>query len=97
MQRIDEQTLAQVELLAKLSLSQEEKCYAMAEMEKLLTYMDELQELDTEEVDAMVHVLPQVNIFREDVVTNTDGRAMLMENAPKSKEEQLVVPKTIQS
>lgn len=97
MQRIDEATMDNVELLAKLSLSQEERGKAMSEMEKLLTYVDKLRELDTEHVDELVHVLPQVNVFREDIVTNGDGRRLLMENAPRSKEEQLVVPKTIQS
>ncbi len=95
MQRINEQTMQQVELLAKLSLSEEERACTMVEMEKLLAYMDELKALDTENVDALVHVLSKVNVFREDEVTNTDGSRMLMENAPKSKEEHLVVPKTI--
>lgn len=97
MQRIDDATMDNVELLSKLSLSWEERSKAMGEMEKLLTYVDKLRELDTENVDELVHVLPKINVFREDVVTNGDGRILLMENAPKSKEEQLVVPKTIQS
>ncbi|MBE5876342.1 MAG: Asp-tRNA(Asn)/Glu-tRNA(Gln) amidotransferase subunit GatC [Lachnospiraceae bacterium] len=95
MQRIDEETMERVELLAKLSLSEEERACTMAELEKLLAYMDELKELDTEHVDALVHVLGQVNVFREDEVTNTDGSKMLLKNAPKSKAGQLVVPKTI--
>ena len=97
MKRIDEVTMERVELLAKLSLSQEQRETVMEEMEKLLEYMDDLKELDTEHVDALVHVLPQVNVFREDVVCMEDGRELLMQNAPKSKEQQLVVPKTIQT
>lgn len=95
MRGIDEETMERVELLTKLSLSPEERERTITELEKLLAYMEELNELDTENVDAMVHVLSGVNVFREDVVQNTDGRAMLMQNAPESMEEQLVVPKTV--
>ena len=43
----------------------------------------------------MSHVFPVSNVFREDVVTNGDGKAETLANAPLRKEDSFVVPKTI--
>ena len=67
---IDDETMENVCILAKLSLSEEEKEKAKAEMQ------DE-------------------NVFREDVVTNGDNKEAMLANAPKAKEGQYQVPKTI--
>ena len=65
-------------------------------MEKMLDYIDTLNELDTDQAEPLVHILPEVNVFREDHVTN-GGRQKktLVANAPKAKEDQYIVPKTV--
>ena len=99
---IDDETMENVCILAKLSLSEEEKEKAKAEMQKMLDYVEKLDELDTSEVEPMSHIFQDENVFREDVVTNGDNKeAMLanacavLANAPKAKEGQYQVPKTI--
>ena len=47
---IDDETMENVCILAKLSLSEEEKEKAKAEMQKMLDYVEKLDELDTSEV-----------------------------------------------
>ena len=84
---IDDETMENVCILAKLSLSEEEKEKAKAEMQKMLDYVEKLDELDTSEVDE--------NVFGEDVVTNGDNKEAMLANAPKAKEGQYQVPKTI--
>ncbi|NCB91194.1 MAG: Asp-tRNA(Asn)/Glu-tRNA(Gln) amidotransferase subunit GatC [Clostridia bacterium] len=93
--KIDDATMENVEILAKLALTSEERQKAMDEMEKILDYVEKLNELDTDQADPLVHILPNVNVFREDVVTNDDGRDQSLANAPKSKDGQYVVPKTV--
>lgn len=93
--RITEETLDYVGILAKLELSEEEKKAARKDMEEMLDYIDKLNELDTNEVQPMSHVFETVNVFRQDVVTNTDGHADALSNAPQKKERSFVVPKTI--
>lgn len=93
--KIDDVTMDNVEILAKLALSSEERTKAMEEMEKILAYVDKLNELDTSEVEPLVHVMPGVNVFREDEVTNGDGSEESLMNAPKKKENQYMVPKTV--
>ena len=60
----------------------------------MLDYIDTLNELDTSGVEPMSHVFPVHNVFREDVVTNTDERDKVLANAPEAKEGAFVVPKT---
>lgn len=93
--KIDDVTMDNVEILAKLALTPDERKKAMDEMEKILTYVEKLNELDTDTVEPLVHILPDANVFREDVVTNGDGREESLANAPRKKEGQYIVPKTV--
>ena len=72
--KISDETIEYVGILAKLELSDTEKEAAKADMEKMLDYIDTLNELDTSGIEPMSHVFPVNNVFREDVVTNGDGR-----------------------
>ena len=57
--------------------------------------VEKLDELDTSEVEPMSHIFQDENVFREDVVTNGDNKEAMLANAPKAKEGQYQVPKTI--
>lgn len=93
--KISDETIEYVGILAKLELSDEEKEAAKADMEKMLDYIDTLNELDTTGIEPMSHVFPVSNVFREDVVTNGDGKDDTLSNAPQRKEDTFEVPRTI--
>ena len=69
--KISDETIEYVGILAKLELTDEEKEAAKSDMEKMLDYIDTLNELDTAGIEPMSHVFPVSNVFREDVVTKT--------------------------
>ena len=83
---IDDETIENVCILAKLSLGEEAKAKAKQDMQKMLDYVEKLDELDTDGVEPLSHIFGDENVFRDDVVTN---------GAPKEKEGQYQVPKTI--
>lgn len=93
--RIDEETMENVCVLAKLSLEGEERKKAKDEMQKMLDYVEKLQKLDTEGVKPLTHIFQEQNVFREDVAANGNERENMLANAPKKKDGQYVVPKTI--
>ena len=93
--KISDETIEYVGILAKLELSEKEKEEAKADMEKMLDYIDVLNELDTDGIEPMSHVFPVNNVFREDVVTNGDGSGDILANAPLMKDQSFKVPKTI--
>ena len=92
---ISDETMEYVGILAKLELKDEEKESARQDMQKMLDYVDKLDELDTSGVEPMSHIFEDENVFREDVVTNGDNHEAMLANAPKQKENQYQVPKTI--
>ena len=92
---ISDETMEYVGILAKLELKDEEKESARQDMQKMLDYVDKLDELDTSSVEPMSHIFEDENVFREDVVTNGDNHEAMLANAPKQKEDQYQVPKTI--
>lgn len=93
--KISDETIEYVGILAKLELAEQEKRDAKADMEKMLDYIDTLNELDTEGIEPMSHVFPLNNVFRGDIVTNGDGSADTLANAPVKKDQSFKVPKTI--
>ena len=92
---IDDETIENVCILAKLSLGEEAKAKAKQDMQKMLDYVEKLDELDTDGVEPLSHIFGDENVFRDDVVTNGDNKEAMLANAPKEKEGQYQVPKTI--
>ena len=90
---ISDETMEYVGILAKLELKDEEKESARQDMQKMLDYVDKLNELDTSKVEPMTHIFEMRNVFREDEVTNGDDRDAMLANAPEVKEGQYKVPK----
>lgn len=93
---ISDETIEYVGILAKLELSETEKEQAKKDMGRMLDYIDKLGELDTENVEPMSHIFPIQNVFREDVVTNSDTREALLSNAPEQKDSMFMVPRTFE-
>lgn len=94
--KIDDAIIEYVGILAKLELSAEEKEAAKKDMERMLNYIDQLDELDTSKVEPMSHIFNEYNVFREDEVTNGDCSAQMLKNAPQQKANQYQVPKTVE-
>lgn len=94
---ITDETIDYVGILAKLELSDEEKEQAKKDMGRMLDYIDKLGELDTTGIEPMSHVFPVQNVFREDVVTNGDGSADTLKNAPEEKDGMFMVPRTFEA
>ena len=94
-QIIDDTIMENIEILAKLALTCEEREKAREKMQEMLDYIDTLNELDTEGIEPMSHVFPIKNVFRQDVVTNEDGSKDTLANAPLQKNNSFKVPKTI--
>lgn len=89
---ISDETIEYVGILAKLSLSEEEREQAKQDMGRMLDYIDKLNELDTTGVEPMSHVFAVQNVFRGDEVTNGDESEDMLRNAPAEKDGMFAVP-----
>lgn len=91
-------TLKDVEYVAKLArleLSPEEKVTFQRELDKIIKYVDQLNELNTENVPVTSHVIPMQNVLREDEVLPSLSSAEALANAPRKKKGFFRVPKVI--
>ena len=95
MVKVDAKVLEKAEVLSKLKIAPSERERTMGEMETLLTYVERLNEVNTEGVLPLSHGEPGESSLREDTVTNSDGRETTLLNAPNQKNGQIVVPKTV--
>ncbi|NIS60596.1 MAG: Asp-tRNA(Asn)/Glu-tRNA(Gln) amidotransferase subunit GatC [Proteobacteria bacterium] len=82
--------------LARLMLSDEEKDEFVVQLDDILTYMDKLNELNTEKVEPTSHVIPVKNVFRNDEIREPLSREPSLENAPETEKGFYKVPKIIE-
>jgi aspartyl/glutamyl-tRNA(Asn/Gln) amidotransferase C subunit len=66
-------------------------------MNAILEYVETLNELDTEEVHPMSHVLNLKNVWRDDKPTNPKKTKELLSNAPMTERDYYKVPKILES
>ncbi len=85
----------QVAYLARLELTEQEKQIFTQQLTAILEYADKLNELDTEQVEPLHHILPIYNVMREDVVQPGPPREETLSNAPLVEDGQFKVPRII--
>ena len=66
------------------------------QMDSILTYMDNLSKVDTENVKPTTYALPMQNVFREDVVKPSLPREAALANAPLQEDGYFKVPKVLE-
>jgi aspartyl-tRNA(Asn)/glutamyl-tRNA(Gln) amidotransferase subunit C len=81
--------------LARLSLNPEEIETFTRQLNDVLAYVAKLQEVDTEGVPPLTHVIPLANAFREDEAKTGLDRDESLANAPERGEGAFVVPRVI--
>ena len=82
--------------LARLHLSDAEKQEAARSMSNILGLIDQMQSVDTANVEPLAHAFEAVQRLREDVITETDHRDELQEIAPETEDGLFLVPKVIE-
>jgi aspartyl-tRNA(Asn)/glutamyl-tRNA(Gln) amidotransferase subunit C len=81
--------------LAHLRLDPAAKAAMQRDLESILQYMETLNELDTSDVEPMMHVLPLSNVFRQDVVSASLDRDTALALAPKTDGAFFLVPRIL--
>jgi len=95
--KIDKGLIDYLETLSCLSLSDEEKERLSGDLKEILSYMEQLGEVDTENTPERSHPFDNVNSFREDEVQPSLDRELVLKNAPNRNAEMFIAPKTVDS
>ena len=87
------QDVEHVAKLARLDLTEEEKVKFSKQLGDVLKYVEQMNEVDTSNVEPMAHAIDFVNVMREDVVKYEQSKEELMKNAPDAEDGFFKVPK----
>ena len=93
---IDKETVEKVAHLARLELAEDEKEKMIADMNKILGFMDKLNEIDTSGIEPLVYMTNEINTVREDVIKQEVTHEEALLNAPKHDKDFFLVAKVIE-
>ncbi|MGH7320322.1 MAG: Asp-tRNA(Asn)/Glu-tRNA(Gln) amidotransferase subunit GatC [Candidatus Rokuibacteriota bacterium] len=82
--------------LARLELSPEDKERMRSQLDAILGYMEKLRQVDTIGVEPTTHVVPLLNVMREDEVRPSYPVEAMLANAPEPEGEYFRVPKILE-
>lgn len=81
--------------LARLNLSDKEKGNLTEDLNKILSYVDQLNEVDVEGVEPLVSVIEKDTVLREDVARPSLSQKDALKNAPEKNSDYFKVPKVL--
>jgi aspartyl-tRNA(Asn)/glutamyl-tRNA(Gln) amidotransferase subunit C len=93
---VDKATVRRIAKLARIALPEERVESMVCELNNILSWVEQLQEVNIEGVDPMTSVVAQKIKMRDDVVTAGGDAAAIMANAPQSEDNFFVVPKVVE-
>lgn len=93
--KIDQTLISRLEHLARLELSSEEKEGIRNDLNNILQMVEKMNEVNTDNVEPLVYINEQFNVWREDEVKNQVDRQEALKNGPDTDDAFFKVPKMI--
>lgn len=93
---IDKDTARKVAHLARIEVAEDQLDALAGELNGILGFMEQLNEVDVEGVEPMTSVTPMKLKRRVDAVTDGDQQAKILANAPDAREGFFAVPKVVE-
>lgn len=94
--KVDETTVRRIARLARIKITDEEAKSLEGELSGILNWVEQLDEVDTTNVEPMTRVVPIVLAKRLDRITDGDKSDDIVANAPMSEDHYFVVPKVVE-
>ena len=93
---LDKSEVEKIAHLARLHISEEDVGEVTKRITDILTLIDQMQSVDTDNVEPLAHPLDVVQRLRADEVTEADQRDKLQQLAPQTEQGLFLVPKVIE-
>ena len=94
--KVTKKDIENVAVLSRLSIPEEDQEQTIQDLDEILTYMDNLQSVPTDDVKPTTYTLPIQNVFREDEVRETLPREAALQNAPLRENGYFKVPRVLE-
>ena len=93
--KIDEVLVDKLSGLAKLEFDPESKTEIINDLNKIIRFVEKLNELDTEGVEPLTYMTEEVNTLRDDIAKTSINKEDALKNAPKKDSDYFIVPKVL--
>ena len=93
---LDKATVARIATLARIRLPELEQAHLAGELTAILTWIEQLNEIDTTGIEPMSSVAAMQLPMREDLVTDGNCRDRILANAPEAMQGFFAVPKVVE-
>lgn len=93
---INKETLEKIAHLARLEFDEKSEEKMLRDINNMLSFVEKLQELNTDDIEPLQSMTFEINQFREDKVKDQLSHDKGLKNAPKKDEEFFRVPKVIE-
>lgn len=94
--KISHEEIQKIALLSRLHIPDEKLVETEKALSDILTYVEQLEELDLTDVQPMAHAVPLYNVYREDKVVPSLDHELALSNAPEEDNGYFKVPRVIQ-
>ncbi|MFC0523657.1 Asp-tRNA(Asn)/Glu-tRNA(Gln) amidotransferase subunit GatC [Pontibacillus salicampi] len=96
MSRISKEQVKHVAHLARLHVSEDEADMFTKQLDDIITFAEQLNELDTDHVEPTTHVLDLKNVMRKDEPKEWISQEDALKNAPEKQDGQFRVPSVLE-
>ena len=94
--QITDELIMRLESLSRIELTSEQRENTKNDLQKILTYIESLSELDTASAEPLSHSSSVTNVMREDEVKESTDRDLILSNAPNQADGCFSVHKTVE-
>jgi aspartyl-tRNA(Asn)/glutamyl-tRNA(Gln) amidotransferase subunit C len=93
---VDQTTVRRIARLARIAVTEAEVPALQGELNAILGFVAQLDEVDVEGIEAMTSVTPMAMKKRQDIVTDGNDAERVLKNAPQREDGYFVVPKVVE-
>jgi aspartyl-tRNA(Asn)/glutamyl-tRNA(Gln) amidotransferase subunit C len=94
---VNDEMIEKLAHLARLKFNDDEKQGIRTDLQRMITFVEKLNELNVDNTEPLLHMSTEVNILREDEIKGSVSRGDALKNAPVHDEEFFKVPKVIKN
>jgi aspartyl-tRNA(Asn)/glutamyl-tRNA(Gln) amidotransferase subunit C len=93
---VDLETVRRIARLARIAVADDDVPHLQGELNAILSFVEQLDEVDVERVEPMTSVIPMAMKKRQDGVTDGGYPELIVRNAPATEDNFFLVPKVVE-
>jgi len=93
---MDKKTVTTISYLSRLKIDDEKEQKIINDLSNIIEFVDQLNDVDTSEIDPLANPLEKTAKTRKDIVTAKNLKKKLLEVAPSANEDYFLVPRVVE-